>query len=95
MPLNTLLDKTGQKLTKEEIELDNKTAEAIDGLCFIIWCAWTQPFTTRGKIAREYAELVGICATEGLITLKMDSISWGKHWLATDEGIEFMKENDE
>ena len=93
--LNTPSDRTGQKLTKAEIELNEKTAEAVDGLCYIIWCAWTQPFTTRGKIARDNAELVGICATEGLITLKMDNISWGRHWLATDEGIDYMKENDE
>jgi len=90
--LNTLSEVTGQKLTKEEIELDKKTAEALSGLCFIIWNAWTKPFSTRGTIARNYPELVGICASEGLITLKLDDISWGKHWMATDDGVDYYKE---
>ncbi len=85
---------TGLKLTKAEKELDKKTAEAVTGLCFIIWNAWTKPFTTRGTIARNYPELVGICASEGLITMKIDDITWGKHWLATDHGVDYLKEND-
>ena len=92
--LNTPSEVTGQKLTKAEKELDKKTAEAVSGLCFIIWSAWTLPFTTRGKIARTYPELVGICAGEGLITMKIDSISWGRHWLATDEGLDYLEENE-
>ena len=91
-PPNTLSETTGRKLTKAEIELDKKTAEALSGLCFIIWNAWTRPFSTRGTIARNFPELVGICASEGLITLKLDNISWGKHWMATDDGVDYYKE---
>lgn len=93
-PRSTQSEPTGLKLTKAERELNRKTEEAISGLCFIIWNAWTRPFSTRGTIARLYPELVGICASEGLITMKIDDISWGKHWLATDFGVNFLKEND-
>lgn len=93
-PRSIQSETTGRKLTKEEQELERKTAEAITGLCFIIWNAWTKPFSTRGTIARTYPELVGICATEGLITMKIDDISWGKHWLATDDGVDYLKENE-
>ena len=93
-PRSTQSEVTGLKLTKAEKELDKKTAEAVTGLCFIIWNAWTKPFTTRGTIARNYPELVGICASEGLITMKIDDITWGKHWLATDHGVDYLKEND-
>ena len=92
-PRSTQSETTGLKLTKEELELERKTAEAITGLCFVIWNAWTKPFSTRGTIARTYPELVGICASEGLITMKLDDISWGKHWLATDDGVDYLKEN--
>lgn len=95
MNRNTQSDPTGRKLTKEEQKLERKTNEAIKGLCFIIYNAWTRPFSTRGTIARNYPEFVGICASEGLITMKIDDISWGHHWLATDHGINFLKENDE
>ena len=93
-PRSTQSEVTGLKLTKAEKELDKKTAEADTGLCSIIWNAWTKPFTTRGTIARNYPELVGICASEGLITMKIDDITWGKHWLATDHGVDYLKEND-
>ena len=93
-PRSIQSDRTGQKLTKAEKELDKKTAEAITGLCFIIWNAWTRPFSTRGTIARHYPELVGICASEGLITMKIDGITWGKHWMATDDGVDYLKENE-
>ena len=91
-PPNTQLETIGRKLTKAEIELEKKTTEALSGLCFIIWNAWTRPFSTRGTIARKYPELVGICASEGLITLKFDDVSWGKHWLATEDGVDYYKE---
>lgn len=86
---------TGQKLTKEqEDQLEEKTKEAVEGLCFIIYQAWTYPFTTRSRLAREYAELVAIAATEGLITTMLEEGKWGRFWLATDFGIKYLKENE-
>jgi len=51
--------------------------------------AWRNPFSLKGRFAREGALHVAICASEGFITNKISEDVWGKEWTITPEGIAF------
>ncbi len=49
------------------------------------------PFTTRSNFARNAAEIIAICACEGLISTKLNEEQFGNLWLVTAEGLEYME----
>lgn len=49
--------------------------------------AQRNPFRIKGRFAREGALHVAICASEGLITVKVDDVVWTNKWSITPEGI--------
>ena len=57
--------------------------------------AWRNPFTVKSDFAREGAMHVAICASEGFITTKIETDSWGRKWLITDVGMDVKKEVDD
>ena len=57
--------------------------------------AWRNPFTVKSDFAREGALHVAICASEGFITNKIETDTWGRKWLITEVGMEVKKEVDD
>jgi len=57
--------------------------------------AWRNPFTVKSDFAREGALHVAICASEGFITNKIETDTWGRKWLITEVGMEVKKEIDD
>jgi len=57
--------------------------------------AWRNPFTVKSDFAREGALHVAICASEGFITNKVETDTWGRKWLITEVGMEVKKEVDD
>ena len=57
--------------------------------------AWRNPFTVKSDFARKGAMHVGIAASEGFITTKVDIDTWGSRWCITDVGMETKGEIDE
>lgn len=49
--------------------------------------AWYEPFTTKSDFAREHADFVAMCASEGYITTKVDEDAYGNKWVITQDGI--------
>lgn len=54
----------------------------------ILWEAWANPFTSKSNFAKEHATLIGVLASEGLLTLR--HAPWGTFrnvWRVTPEGL--------
>lgn len=70
--------------------------EHLFALLDVLSSATKKPFTVTGRISRENAFTVALCASEGFLTTKLDengfSTNYSTSWQITEEGVEF-KEN--
>lgn len=57
--------------------------------------AWQSPFTTKSDFARYAADIIAVCASEQLISTKIDEESYGNKWLITEDGLVWMKGFDD
>ncbi len=58
--------------------------------------AYQNPFTTRSNFAREHAELVAVCACEGLISTRhVGTDQFGRRWHITVMGLMRLRESGE
>jgi hypothetical protein len=57
----------------------------------ILLRAWKTPFRTKSDFAREYAELIAMAASDGLITTKIATGMYGRDWLITAKGLEKLR----
>lgn len=53
--------------------------------------AWEAPFTTRSDFARSHTDEVAIAACLGLITVRHNPSSWGRHWRITAAGLRILE----
>ena len=79
---------TGQNVTDEEQAQEQIMLSVIYG---IVDRAWRKPFTTKSETARYAADIIGICASEGLITTAIDEGRYGNLWLVTEDGLDFLR----
>ena len=57
--------------------------------------ARTNPFTTKSDYARYGADIIALCASEGLISTKVNEDSFGNRWMITEDGIMWMRGFDD
>jgi hypothetical protein len=57
--------------------------------------AWRNPFTVKSDFARDGALHVAIAASEGFITTKVETDSWGRRWCITEVGMEVKGDIDD
>ena len=57
--------------------------------------ARTKPFSTKSNYARMAADFVAICASEGLISTRLEHETYGNQWLITELGLEWMRDFDD
>lgn len=50
------------------------------------------PFTTKSTIARLAATEIAMCASEGLITTKINDVTYGNVWMVTQHGLDYIEE---
>ncbi len=50
------------------------------------------PFTCKSKFARQHAEWIAVCASEGFLTTKVSSEKWGNRWRTTNNGKQLLEE---
>ena len=69
------LDQTGHKPTKNsplsDIDLNREDIETLVAFVVVLDRAHLNPFTIQSNFAREAAQFVAICASEGLITVRL------------------------
>ena len=70
--------------------------EHLFALLDVLSSASKKPFTVTGRISERMLFTVALCASEGLLTTKLDengfSTNYSTSWQITEEGVEF-KEN--
>ena len=49
------------------------------------------PPLVKSRFAREQAQYIGIAASMGIITLRLNEDHFTNHWMITDEGFEWLK----
>ena len=82
------------KLGLTHIEVDDHVSNLV-ALYIVLDRAWRSPFTVKSDFARKSAMHVAIAASEGFITTKVDTDTWGSRWCITDVGMETKGEVDE
>ena len=50
------------------------------------------PFTTKSDFARMAANEIGVCASEGLISTKVNDGQYSNVWMITRDGLDQMEE---
>jgi hypothetical protein len=73
----------------------NDDVEQLISFWIILDKAAREPFTVKSNFARTGAWYVAVCASVGLITTQIEEDIFGKKWLITEEGFEFMESIDE
>ena len=75
-------------------EVDDHVSNLV-ALYIVLDRSWRSPFTVKSDFARKSAMHVAIAASEGFITTKVDTDTWGSRWCITDVGMETKGEVDE
>lgn len=53
--------------------------------------AWQKPFAVQSNFARENAGVVGVAASEGLITTKIAAGLFSRQWTITIAGLRYLE----
>ena len=80
-------DETGPKPTDDELGV-------IFDLYVVLRNSRIKPFTTKSDFARKAATEIGMLASEGMISTKMDETTFTNVWMITPDGIEQMEAFD-
>lgn len=67
-------------------------ADGLKAIYALLSMARIRPFTTKSTLARDAATEIALCASEGLLTTKIDDTTYGNVWLVTSNGLEYMEE---
>ena len=85
---NTKSDELGPIPTDEEMA-------GMVAIYMTLMKAWQSPFTTKSDFSRYAADIIAVCASEQLISTKIDEESYGNKWLITEDGLVWMKGFDD
>lgn len=89
-------EQTGRKPTNSngfhELELTGEDIKTLIAFVVVLDRAHLSPFTLQSDFAREASQYVAICASEGLITVRIEEDTWGDKWIITQDGLH-CKEN--
>ena len=83
-----------EELGLRPIEVD-EYIENLVSLYIVLDRAWRNPFTVKSDFARDGALHIAIAASEGFITTKVDTDSWGRRWCITEVGMEVKGDIDD
>lgn len=59
----------------------------------VVDTAWYSPFSVSGNLAREHAQIVAMAASCGYITTERTKGDFGRVWLVTERGLDFLAEH--
>ena len=82
---NTPSDQVG------EIPTDEDEMQAMAEIHSVLMQARQSPFTTKSDFARVAANPIGLCASEGLISTRIDENTFTNRWMITGEGITWLE----
>ena len=68
---------------------------ALMTIYLVVAKARQEPFTTKSEFARYAANEIGLCASEGFITTKVNEQMYGNVWMVTQLGLEYLEDMDD
>lgn len=71
---------------------DDEEIAIITRICIVLTRARLNPFTTKSDFARMAATEVALCASDGLITTRVNDGTVSNVWIITHEGIAALEE---
>ena len=88
------METTGQQLIDSTFfdDLSQEELNTLTNLYKFLSYAHRSPFLTKSTFARYEANMVGLCASEGWITTKINNEVWGNKWVITDLGLDAMNQ---
>ena len=57
----------------------------------VVDMARINPFTTKSNFARDAANEIGVAASEGFISTRLEENKFTNRWLITMEGLQFLE----
>ena len=72
--------------------ISDAETDALKAIYALLSIARIRPFTTKSTMARDAANEIGMCASEGLLTTKINETTYGNVWLVTQAGLDYMEE---
>jgi len=66
--------------------------EGLVAVALVVDMARMNPFTTKSSFARMAANEIGIAASEGFISTKIDEGRFANIWMVTSLGLDFLKD---
>ena len=82
---NLVSDELGQTL------IDDTELAVLMEIYTVLVHAKQSPFTTKSDFARVAANPVALCASEGLLSTKLNETTYTNKWMVTAEGLEWME----
>lgn len=82
---NLLSDELGQIPTDDQMD-------GTKAIYLVLSVARIRPFTTKSTMARDAATEIALCASEGLLTTKINDTTFGNVWMVTARGLEYMED---
>ena len=70
---------------------DEPTLEVIIAIYQLLTLARAKPFTTKSDTARAGADIVALCACEGLLTTMLPEGTFTNVWMVTSDGITWLE----
>lgn len=83
--LSSELAKAGQTPIDEEIQ-------GLVAIAMVVDMSRINPFTTKSTFARLAANEIGIAASEGFISTKVQEGKFTNRWMVTSAGLQFLEE---
>ena len=89
---NTTSEETGQMFIEENDEMTNNQQNGLIVVYDLLFKVRIAPFTTKSNTAREAADVIGMLASDGLITTKLPDGTYVNIWMITENGMQFMEQ---
>jgi hypothetical protein len=78
----------------DQLPLAELGQKPIDDVYAVLDRCWRYPVTVQSTFARHWAAPLAIAASLGLITVQIRKGTFGKTWLVTTVGLEFLNERE-
>ena len=82
---SSMWDGAGETLTDDQ-------KDGTKAVYMVLAMARLKPFTTKSTMARDAANEIALCASEGFLTTKVNDVTFSNVWMVTARGLEYMEE---
>ena len=89
---NITSEETGQMFIEDDDQITEEQMLGLATVYDLLLRTRIDPFTTKSNIAREQADLIGMLASDSLITTKLPDGAYANRWMITEMGMQWMEQ---